>query len=79
MTFLLPVQSFCKRRRALISTEDHLQFFRRNHKREQSENKYFANKTMCTQDTQKRALRKHNNIIIYSSKIGQYIMWITRL
>jgi len=32
---------------------------------------------MCTENTT-RASRRHKHIIIYSSKLEQYIMWITR-
>ena len=62
----------------LFSQDPPLRFFRRNRKREQSENKPNCKQNMCTENTN-CVFRKHvYNIIIYSPEIGQYIMWITR-
>jgi hypothetical protein len=58
---------------AFIFTRYHLKFFRRNRKREQSENKYISH----TQKCMKHTICKCNNIIIYPTKIWQYNMWIT--
>ena len=69
MTFHYPAS----RRGSSFSTTFHLQFFRRNHKRKRSENKY---KFMNTENTN-CAICRHKDIIVYSSKIEQYTMWIT--